>query len=71
MHAKIKKQVRESAAPSDCTKISCIRKVGEPRIRKLSANEIFWIYVYTVLSSMRAYVVGKVSKVKRLDLLKV
>ena len=44
MHAKIKKQVRESASPSDCTKISCIRKVGEPRIRKLSAYEIFWIY---------------------------
>ena len=44
MHAKIKKQVRDSAAPSDCKKISCIRKVGKPRIRKLSAYEIFWIY---------------------------
>ena len=38
------KQVRESAAVSDCTKISCVRKVGEPRIRKMSAYEIFWIY---------------------------
>ena len=36
--------VRESAAVSDCTKISCVRKVGEFRIRKLSAYEIFWIY---------------------------
>ena len=43
-HAKGTKQVRESAAVSDCTKISCVRKVGEPRIRKLSAYEIFWIY---------------------------
>ena len=41
------KQVRESTAVSmvsDCTKISCVRNVGEPRIRKLSAYEIFWIY---------------------------
>ena len=44
MHAKGTKQVRESAAVSDCTEISCVRKVGEPRIRKLSAYEIFWIY---------------------------
>ena len=44
MHAKGTKQVRESAAVSDCTKISCVRKVGVPRIRKLSAYEIFWIY---------------------------
>ena len=44
MHAKGTKQVRESAAVSDSTKISCARKVGEPRIRKLSAHEIFWIY---------------------------
>ena len=51
MHAKGTKQVRESAAVSDCTKISCVRKVGEPRIRKLSAYEIFWIYsIYFVLS---------------------
>ena len=38
------KQVRVSAVVSDCTKISCVRKVGEPRIRKLSAYEIFWIH---------------------------
>ena len=44
MHAKGTKQVRESAAVSDCMEISCARKVGEPRIRKLSAYEIFWIY---------------------------
>ena len=44
MHAKGAKQVRESAAVSNCTKISCVRKVGELRIRKLSAYEIFWIY---------------------------
>ena len=44
MHAKGTKQVRESTAVSDCTKIFCVRKVGEPRIRKLSAYEIFWIY---------------------------
>ena len=44
MHAKGTKQIRESAAVSDCTKILCVRKVGEPRIRKLSAYEIFWIY---------------------------
>ena len=44
MHAKGRKQVRKSAAVSDCTKISCVRKVGEPRIRKLSTYEIFWIY---------------------------
>ena len=44
MHAIGTKQVRESAAVSDCTKISCVRKVGEARIRKLSAYEIFWIY---------------------------
>ena len=31
MHAKGTKQVRESAAASDCTKMSCIRKVEEPR----------------------------------------
>ena len=50
MHAKSKKQVRESAAPNDCTKISCIRKVGEPRIWKLSAYEIFWIYSTCLMS---------------------
>ena len=44
MHAKGTKQVRESAAVSNCTKISCVRKVGEPRIRKLIAYKIFWIY---------------------------
>ena len=33
------------AAVSDCTKMLCVRKVGEPRIRKLSAYEIFWIQV--------------------------
>ena len=44
MHAEGTKHARESAAVSDRTKISCIRKVGEPRIRKLSAYEIFWIY---------------------------
>ena len=44
MGAKGIKQVRESAAVSDCTKFSCVRKVGETRIRKLSAYEIFWIY---------------------------
>ena len=48
MHAKGTKHARESAAVSDCTKISCIRKVGEPRIRKLSAYEIFWIYSMTI-----------------------
>ena len=39
MHAKGTKQVRESAAVSNCTSISCIdlQKVGEPKIRKLSA----------------------------------
>ena len=41
---KVQGKSRESAAVSDCTKISCVRKVGEPRIRKLSAYEIFWIY---------------------------
>ena len=45
MYAKGTKQFREFAAVSDCTKISCVRKVGEPRIRKLSAYEIFWIYM--------------------------
>ena len=44
MHAKHTKQVRESTVVSDCTKSLCVRKVGEPRIRKLSAHEIFWIY---------------------------
>ena len=44
MHAKGTKQVRKSAAVSDCTKISGVRTVGVPRIRKLSAYEIFWIY---------------------------
>ena len=44
MYAKGTKQVREYAAISDCTKISCIRKVKEPRIQKMSAYEIFWIY---------------------------
>ena len=44
MHAKGTKHARESAAVSDCTKISCVRKVGEPRIRKLSGYKIFWIY---------------------------
>ena len=44
MQAKGTKHARESAAVSDCTKISCVRKVREPRIRKLSAYEIFWIY---------------------------
>ena len=44
MHAKGTKQVRDSTAVSDCTEISCIRKDGEPRIQKLSAYEIFWIY---------------------------
>ena len=44
MHAKGTKQVKESAAVSDCTKMSCVRKVGQPRIRKLSTYEIFWIY---------------------------
>ena len=44
MHAKGTKQVRESVAVSNCMKISCVRKVREPRIRKLSAYEIFWIY---------------------------
>ena len=39
------KLVRESAAVSDCTKLSCVRKVGEHRIRKWSAYEIFWITV--------------------------
>ena len=46
MHAKGTKHARESAAVSDCTKILCVglRKVEEPRIRKLGAYEIFWIY---------------------------
>ena len=44
MHAKGTKQVRESAAVIDCPKISCVRKVGEPRIRKLSAYEISSVY---------------------------
>ena len=44
MHAEGTKHARESAAVSDRTKISCVRKVGELRIRKLSAYEIFWIY---------------------------
>ena len=44
MHVKGATQVRESAGISDCTEISCVRKVGEPRIRKLSAYETFWIY---------------------------
>ena len=44
MHAKGTKQVRESAVVSDCTKISCVRKLREARMRKLSAYEIFWIY---------------------------
>ena len=39
-----KSENTESAAVSDCTKISCVRKAGELRIRKLSAYEIFWIY---------------------------
>ena len=52
MHAKGTKQVRESAAASDCTKISCTRKVGEPRIRKLNAYEVFWIYsIQSVVTS--------------------
>ena len=33
MHAKGTKQVRESAAVSDGAKISCVRKVGGPRMR--------------------------------------
>ena len=44
MHAKGTKQVREAAPVSDCTKGSCVRKVGERRIRKLSVYEVFWIY---------------------------
>ena len=44
MHTKNSKQVSESAAVSGCTKISCVRKAGVPRIRKFSAYEIFWIY---------------------------
>ena len=43
VHAKGTKQVRESAAVSGRTKISCVRKVGGPRIRKLSVYETFWI----------------------------
>ena len=50
MLAKGTKQVRESAAVSDCTKISCVRKVEEPRIRKLSAYEIFWIYSIYIIN---------------------
>ena len=49
MHAKSTQQIRESASVSNCTKILCVWNVGEPRIRKLSAYEIFWIY-----SSMNA-----------------
>ena len=41
---KAQSKSRESVAVSDCTKISCVRKVGEPRIWKFSAYEIFWIY---------------------------
>ena len=44
MQAKGTKQVREPAAVSDCTKIECVRKVGEPmRIRKLSAYKIVYV----------------------------
>ena len=42
MHVKGAMQVRVSAVVSDCTKNSCVRKVGEPWIQKLSAYEIFW-----------------------------
>ena len=52
MHAKGTKQVRESAAVSDCTKISCVRNVGEPRIRKWSACEVFWIYSMITCKSL-------------------
>ena len=44
MHQKGTKQVRESAAVSDCAELSRVRKVGEPRRRKLSAYEAFCIY---------------------------
>ena len=49
LDAKGTKQVRVSAAISDCTKISCVRKVGEPRRRKLNAYKIFWIYSTCIL----------------------
>ena len=35
------KQVRESAAISDCTKIPCVRNQAHT---KIDAYEIFWIY---------------------------
>ena len=35
MHTKSSKQVRESAAASNCTKISCVRKVGDHQHTKI------------------------------------
>ena len=44
------KQIRESAAVSDCTKISCIPKLGSrAQDTKIEcAYEIFWIYSTTM-----------------------
>ena len=47
-------RIRSSHQISDCSKISCVQEVGEPRIRKMSAYELFWICsrtsnVFTVL----------------------
>ena len=59
------KQVRGSAVVSDGTKISCVRKVGEPGIRKLSAYEILWIYsiflccIFYFISFVLLFVVGR------------
>ena len=49
MHVKGTKQVRESAAVSDCMKIHAHERSESPSIRKLSAYEIFWIYGNFVL----------------------
>ena len=59
MHAEGTKQIRESAAISDCTNISCVRKVGKPRIRKLSAYEIFWIQYNVIFQGPVNYVISK------------